>query len=427
MTTEYPEDQEQQEQSFIESINTVATFKVEQHQEEEVIEYIDDVVVVSNSLNTSNNNHTNKNKKKTSKRYKPTSNHNMNTTTASATSSSNTSNERLSNNNCDSTTNTFISSSNNNIIINKSTMNNTATTTNKSQSLFIKLSHLLSLSLRHKAMEYHWPITTDGYVPISILLSHSSYMKYNYTYHDLQHVVKTNDKQRYTIQEKYRSDFIPYNDQCRTYINTLQNNNITSNTNTNSDRSERNETASMNHNRDKSDDTTIVCIRANQGHSIPYIDSNVLLQRLFYKDCFVRPIGDYDSHNDQNSVTRKQMIQMIHGTNDNAYQQIIQSGGLSKMTRNHIHFTTCLPNIQQQNQKQRNQHETEKPTTISGIRKNCTIYIYINIIKCIQDHIPIYKSSNNVLLTDGIDHKGILPIQYFDYVADHHGNILMKN
>lgn len=79
------------------------------------------------------------------------------------------------------------------------------------------------------------------------------------------------------------------------------------------------------------------------------------------------------------------------------------------MSRNHIHFATGLP--------------TDR-TVISGIRKNCQIYIYINLPLALHDGIPFYKSSNDVILSPG-NQDGVLPPQYFLKVFDRAGNRLL--
>ena len=86
------------------------------------------------------------------------------------------------------------------------------------------------------------------------------------------------------------------------------------------------------------------------------------------------------------------------------------------MKRNHIHFATGKPNI-----------EGPENSVISGMRKSCDVYIYVDVYKCVIDNIPICKSDNGVLLTAGINGSGILPIKYFSHVTDASGNVLFKN
>jgi 2'-phosphotransferase len=214
------------------------------------------------------------------------------------------------------------------------------------------LSHKLSLGLRHKAVELGWSMTPDGYVPVDQVLQHSLFR--GYTRQDIETVVETNDKQRFHLCQRPRS----------------------------------------NYDASPEEEDTVLCIRANQGHSLPFIDADLLLQRL----------------SEDNLLQKVPM--MVHGTYWDAWQCIQASGGLSKMTRNHIHFATGLP---------------RDDGVISGMRRSCEVYIFIDIAKCVRDQVPIYQSANGVLLSDGVGGSGILQMEYFSHVTDKTGNILLRN
>jgi 2'-phosphotransferase len=239
-----------------------------------------------------------------------------------------------------------------------------------------KLSHQLSLGLRHKAIEFGWSITPDGYVPVQDVLNHSMFQ--NYTESDIIHVVQTNDKQRFTLNERPLSNY--YKD---TTVTTAENTII----NDGSNDSPLNETIS-----------TILCIRANQGHSLPSINADLLLHRLSSED-----------------LLRDNKI-MVHGTSYDAWECIKSSGGLSKMNRNHIHFASGLPKGKC----------IGTTSAISGMRKTSEVYIYINIGKCVSDDVHIYESDNGVLLTAGVDNSGVLPMNYFSHVTDASGTTLLE-
>lgn len=85
----------------------------------------------------------------------------------------------------------------------------------------------------------------------------------------------------------------------------------------------------------------------------------------------------------------------IHGTDIKAWN-IIKSQGLSKMGRSHIHFAIGEPG---------------DGKVISGCRSNCNKYIYIDMIKAMNDGIKFYLSENGVILSDGID--GVIHPKYF--------------
>jgi len=58
------------------------------------------------------------------------------------------------------------------------------------------------------------------------------------------------------------------------------------------------------------------------------------------------------------------------------------------MNRNHIHFSVGKPG------------ENE---VISGMRNTSEVLIYIDTEKAMNDNIKFYRSSNNVILTEGIN------------------------
>ena len=120
-------------------------------------------------------------------------------------------------------------------------------------------------------------------------------------------------------------------------------------------------------------------IRANQGHSVRgLISDEKLLKKIKIppKTC-------------------------VHGTFSEAWSKVQKSGGLSRMTRNHIHFAKGLPG---------------DGKVISGMRKTCDIFIYVDVEKCLKSGIPFFESSNGVLLSPGND-KGMIPLSMFDKVV----------
>jgi len=114
-------------------------------------------------------------------------------------------------------------------------------------------------------------------------------------------------------------------------------------------------------------------IRANQGHSLSVPDLELVI------------------------LTEADLVDtsVIHGTYKNIWKQI-EKQGLSRMGRNHIHFTTQLPSEGQ---------------VISGMRQSCNVFIYVDAIRAIQDGYTFYKSANGVILCPG-NEKGILPPKY---------------
>lgn len=79
------------------------------------------------------------------------------------------------------------------------------------------------------------------------------------------------------------------------------------------------------------------------------------------------------------------------------------------MSRNHIHFAPGMP---------------KEDGVISGMRRTCDVYITIDMFAAIKDGIDFYISTNNVILTEGID--GVLPAKYFKSVVSSKGVDMLK-
>lgn len=133
----------------------------------------------------------------------------------------------------------------------------------------------------------------------------------------------------------------------------------------------------------------IWCIRANQGHSIAGIDPHALLTRLENHELAALPV-------------------MVHGTTLAAWKDIQRTGYLSIMKRHHIHFAAGL---------------LGEEGVISGMRRTCQVYIYVDAGRCARDEIVFFRSDNGVLLTAGIEGK--LPLKYVSHVTDSKGVMLL--
>ena len=120
-------------------------------------------------------------------------------------------------------------------------------------------------------------------------------------------------------------------------------------------------------------------IRANQGHSVdvPELQLEEIIDPSLYPT-------------------------LIHGTNFRAWD-LIKTEGLKTMNRTHIHLTTGLPGDGE---------------VISGMRKSCTVFIYIDMSKAIKDNIKFFKAANGVILTKGLNESGVLSLRYFSQVLN---------
>ncbi|BGP55214.1 hypothetical protein JCM8202_003782 [Rhodotorula sphaerocarpa] len=124
-------------------------------------------------------------------------------------------------------------------------------------------------------------------------------------------------------------------------------------------------------------------IRANQGHSVK-------VEAL-----------------ELNPVEKAEQVPaMVHGTYYRLWPSIDKEG-LKVMTRNHIHCAVGLAG---------------ESGVVSGMRANCDLFIYLDVPRLLADGIPIYTSTNSVLLTGGIE--GVVPPKYFAKVVKKDGEIL---
>lgn len=119
-------------------------------------------------------------------------------------------------------------------------------------------------------------------------------------------------------------------------------------------------------------------IRANQGHSIDVPDLELTI--LAETDL----VG----------------TSLIHGTYTPVWKQI-EKQGLSRMGRNHIHFTTRLPSEGQ---------------IISGMQHSCNVFVYVDALRAIRGGYTFYKSANGVILCSG-NAKGIIPPKYIKTIV----------
>lgn len=127
----------------------------------------------------------------------------------------------------------------------------------------------------------------------------------------------------------------------------------------------------------KTDERGITWIRAAQGHSITSIDEEKLLTPITAADVVKYPV-------------------VVHGTYLQAWKCIEQSG-LKRMSRLHVHFATGLPS---------------SSGVVSGMRKSSQVFIYLNLKQLVEDGVPVFISSNNVILSPG-DQHGVIHPKYF--------------
>ena len=218
-------------------------------------------------------------------------------------------------------------------------------------------------------------MTSNGYVPVSqVLQSKHPRLQASppWTLQDIQEIVKTCDKQRFQLEQRPTQDYP---------VSTV---------------AEENEEIVPSEKED-----TILCIRATQGHTLKFIDSELLLTPIPPDELAQIPV-------------------ILHGTYQQPWQASISKQGLNRMKRNHIHFAAGLPKGSGDN------NSSKSGRVISGMRTSSNVYIYLDAAKCAADpNLQFYRSANGVLLTAGVKGQGTVPVEYFSHVTDSKGTILL--
>ncbi|KAL3425982.1 tRNA 2-phosphotransferase 1 [Phlyctema vagabunda] len=212
----------------------------------------------------------------------------------------------------------------------------------------VAVSKALSKLLRHAAGDAGLTLDTEGFARVDQVMQWPRLKSLKITFKDIQEAVSDNAKQRFSMKPNpsLAADKQPSLD---------------------------------------SSDPSDWVIRANQGHSIKTVSSEALLTPITLE---------------ANNVPEV----VVHGTYFAFYEAIVQSGGLKKMTRNHIHCSTGIPG--------------EDTAVKSGMRNDAEILIYIDIQKCLADAqgIKWWMSENGVVLTEG-DEQGLVPTKFWKTVV----------
>ncbi|XP_030372820.1 tRNA 2'-phosphotransferase 1 [Scaptodrosophila lebanonensis] len=126
-------------------------------------------------------------------------------------------------------------------------------------------------------------------------------------------------------------------------------------------------------------------IRANQGHSLPVVQAEASLQRI---------------------LEASEVPMAVHGIYYRNWKRIMNEG-LKRFPRNQVHFAAS--------------DKLAKAAggigdNISGLRHDYPVLIYLNVAKVLADEIPLYRSTNNVILCAGVN--GCITSSYFERVVD---------
>ncbi|KAF3769854.1 hypothetical protein M406DRAFT_325339 [Cryphonectria parasitica EP155] len=146
-------------------------------------------------------------------------------------------------------------------------------------------------------------------------------------------------------------------------------------------------------------DASYWLIRANQGHSIPLDDEGLL-----------------------NPITLDNIPPtVVHGTYFAFWPSIVENGGLRRMGRNHVHFSTGPPRNSDSNNVVVDDDDDDNnnaPGVISGMRTDAELLVYIDVRRSLEDDaMSWWVSDNGVVLTAGVGEEGLVPATYFKEVV----------
>jgi 2'-phosphotransferase len=120
---------------------------------------------------------------------------------------------------------------------------------------------------------------------------------------------------------------------------------------------------------------------------------------------------------------------VVHGTTRKAWPQILRSGGLKRMGRNHVHFAIGLPKGFESAAVDDTVEEIDdapKSEVVSGMRNSSSVLIYLDLPKALESGLLFYISKNGVVLGDGGE-AGLIPVSLFKSVEERGGNIIVKD
>lgn len=188
-------------------------------------------------------------------------------------------------------------------------------------------------------------------------------------------------------------------------------------------------------------------IRAIQGHTITAVTdldhTPISLNNLHVLD--FRPPGEQTDATKSTSRATPSLpegVEILHGTTLDAWNKIKESGGLSRMKRNHIHLARGRPGTPGVGSGKSRQmahsflrvdlirrthlpHPSKSPE-LSGSRINSPLLVHVDLIQGLRDGVPFVLASNGAVLTAGIDDSGVLPLRYITKVEDKQGSLIWQ-
>ncbi|KAF2151028.1 phosphotransferase KptA/Tpt1 [Myriangium duriaei CBS 260.36] len=241
----------------------------------------------------------------------------------------------------------------------------------------VQVSKKLSWLLRHHIQSEGLAMNSGGYVNVQDVLNNRNIKSLKVSFEELRQLVASNDKQRFSmIPVSASSTSALPNEKSSAESGTLD-----------KFAADLQSTLPQDY-----------LIRANQGHSVA-VDAESLLTRI-----------------DESNLPAT----CIHGTTHSAWTLIVSTGGLKRMTRQHVHFASGLPAGFKSIIDKADPGAEQTAPVISGMRNSSTVLIFLDIKRAVEGGIKFWLSENGVILTEG-DENGIVPLTFFKSVEDRTG------
>ncbi|CAK7566412.1 MAG: tRNA 2'-phosphotransferase [Sporothrix epigloea] len=225
----------------------------------------------------------------------------------------------------------------------------------------VTVSRALSKLLRHQATNAGIPLDPEGYAPLDRVLQYGPIRSLKVTLNEVRDIVITNDKQRFAMKKAIKGG--AYSSTTTLDLTTIFDD----------------------------DDPAAYLIRANQGHSIATVASDAGL---------LTPIDD--------PTTAPPLV--CHGTFLAFWQAIETSGGLCRMTRNHVHCG-CL-------EMDEGGLVDRAGRPIPGLRRDAQVLVFLDVRRALREDPKLkwWRAANGVVLTEG-DANGVVPTRFFRRVV----------
>lgn len=150
-------------------------------------------------------------------------------------------------------------------------------------------------------------------------------------------------------------------------------------------------------------------ICALQGHSMAAVNAGADLQRM-------------DRRHDEDWPQY-----IVHGTYRDKLPLIKRAQGLSRMGRNHVHFSYTLPEKFQRHLPPASEAASPKAAeshrAISGMRSGCQVALLLDVDGIRNSELEFYRSANGVILSAG-DSRGIVDARYIAQIVDSEHGVL---